>query len=190
METKIDRRIKYTKMVLKQSLLDLLLEKPINKVSVTEICRKADINRNTFYKHYANPEDLLAQIQDEYFLITQDILHQLKHSSTLEAMLTELCRNAAKNHELMQVILTDKGDRVFLERVLEYSYEEVLIAWKRLGLKASDEEFRDIFRFIAHGAIAIIENWLRNGTNEAPEKIAGTLNQLVYHGISAYIVQS
>ena len=47
-----DRRVRYTKTVLKQSLLELMKDRPIGKITVTEICRLADVNRNTFYAHY------------------------------------------------------------------------------------------------------------------------------------------
>ena len=46
---KTDRRVKYTKQAIRDSFLKLLSEKPIEKISVTEICREAEINRGTFY---------------------------------------------------------------------------------------------------------------------------------------------
>ena len=55
---KTDRRVKYTKQAIRDSFLKLLSEKPIEKISVTEICREAEINRGTFYSHYTNPYDL------------------------------------------------------------------------------------------------------------------------------------
>ena len=38
-----DRRTKYTKTVIRQALFDLLQEKPINKITVTDVCKLADI---------------------------------------------------------------------------------------------------------------------------------------------------
>ena len=49
---KEDRRVRYTKLAIRESFLALLSEKPIEKISVTEICKRADINRGTFYSHY------------------------------------------------------------------------------------------------------------------------------------------
>ncbi|MFD1904069.1 TetR/AcrR family transcriptional regulator [Paenibacillus rhizoplanae] len=53
----------YKKMVIKESLLKLLTERSINKVTVTDICREANINRNTFYSHYASQFELLSTIE-------------------------------------------------------------------------------------------------------------------------------
>jgi len=58
-DKKEDRRTLYTKSVVKRSLLELMQVKPISKISVSEICKKADINRNTFYHYYYGPENLL-----------------------------------------------------------------------------------------------------------------------------------
>ena len=54
-----DRRTKYTKSVIRQALFDLLKEKPLNKITVTDICKMADINRSTFYSYY---EDVYAPV--------------------------------------------------------------------------------------------------------------------------------
>ena len=45
---KEDRRVRYTKQAIRDGFLTLLSRKPIEKISVTEICREADINRGTF----------------------------------------------------------------------------------------------------------------------------------------------
>ena len=59
---KTDRRIKYTKMVLKEALIEILQERPVERVTVKEICDRADVNRSTFYVHYGSPQELLESI--------------------------------------------------------------------------------------------------------------------------------
>ena len=62
---KIDRRVRYTKEAIRESFFALLEQKPVEKISVTEICRGADINRGTFYSHYTDPFDLRRSLADE-----------------------------------------------------------------------------------------------------------------------------
>ena len=62
---KQDRRVRYTKMVLRDSLLELMQTAPINKITVKDICERADVNRGTFYLHYQDPYDLMHQIENE-----------------------------------------------------------------------------------------------------------------------------
>ena len=51
---KLDARKRYTQMILKQSFLKLLKEKPVNKITVKELCELSQINRATFYTHYSD----------------------------------------------------------------------------------------------------------------------------------------
>ncbi|MFA7674359.1 MAG: TetR family transcriptional regulator, partial [Clostridia bacterium] len=48
-----DRRVRYTKMVLKESFINLLSKKGISNITIKQICEDADINRATFYTHYS-----------------------------------------------------------------------------------------------------------------------------------------
>ena len=46
-----------------ESFISLLKQKPIDKISVTELCQAANVNRGSFYAHYADVYDLLGQIE-------------------------------------------------------------------------------------------------------------------------------
>lgn len=64
---KTDRRTLYTIQVIKDVYLELLHEKNWEKISVTEICKRAEINRTTFYLHYESSTHVLEDILDELF---------------------------------------------------------------------------------------------------------------------------
>lgn len=67
---KTDLRIIKTKEGLRTALLKMLEEKPLEQISISELCREAKINRGTFYLHYANVDALF----EEYFReITRDL---------------------------------------------------------------------------------------------------------------------
>ena len=62
-----NRRVQMTKRLLKEALLELLDEKPLEKISVTDVCRRADVNRSTFYAHYMDTTALLHEMEQEVF---------------------------------------------------------------------------------------------------------------------------
>jgi AcrR family transcriptional regulator len=62
----MDRRVKYTKKVIKDTFIDLLDKKDISKVTVSEICKIADVNRATFYRYYLDVFDLLEKMEQEF----------------------------------------------------------------------------------------------------------------------------
>ena len=62
-----NQRIRLSKKLLKNALLELLREKRIDKISISELCSAAQINRTTFYKYYGNQYDLLAEMEQDFF---------------------------------------------------------------------------------------------------------------------------
>ena len=59
---KQDRRTRYTRQTIKDTFLELLKQKSFTKITVTEICKNAEINRGTFYLHYYDIYDVLSDI--------------------------------------------------------------------------------------------------------------------------------
>ena len=61
-----NRRVRMTKRLMKDALLELLGEKDLANISVTAICETADVHRSTFYNYYTDPADLLRDIEQDY----------------------------------------------------------------------------------------------------------------------------
>ena len=62
---KVDKRIRRTKKILTEALIEILKEKNVMDVTVSELEKKADVTRTTFYQYYLDPVDMLEQLQDE-----------------------------------------------------------------------------------------------------------------------------
>ena len=69
---KTDARVKYTRMVLKKALLELMQHKPVNKITVKEVCERAELNRATFYAHYPDVRGVTEEIENEIIVIGQE----------------------------------------------------------------------------------------------------------------------
>ncbi|MCR4675397.1 MAG: TetR/AcrR family transcriptional regulator, partial [Lachnospiraceae bacterium] len=64
-EKKEDGRVIYTKMRIQTAFYELLNEYDYEKITVTLLCKEADINRATFYKHYLDIDDLVDKLQEK-----------------------------------------------------------------------------------------------------------------------------
>ena len=62
-----NRRVRMTKKLLNNSLLHFLETKTVNKVTVTEICEEADVNRSTYYAHFTDPYQQLKSMEESIF---------------------------------------------------------------------------------------------------------------------------
>ncbi len=156
-DLKEDRRTKYTKMVLSQSLLELMQEKEIAKITVTEICRKADINRNTFYKYYYGPEDLLSTLEDQLMEI---ITGSLSQSGDVTKMGRDLLSILLENKDLCRVILSDHGNQELLHRILKLTRHAFLEEWKLRVSPESAHHVENMYLYGEGGMIALIRHWV------------------------------
>ena len=86
-----DRRVKYTLLALRSSLLELMRKKDISRITVKELCERADVNRGTFYAHYASPVDLLEQIERE---LLEEVLSSLDSKLATGSLAAPMRRRA------------------------------------------------------------------------------------------------
>ncbi len=185
---KIDRRVKYTKMVLKESLIELLKNKHISKISIKEICEKADINRATFYAHYKDQYDLRLQIENEMIEEINNYLNSYSFSSpeniSLE-MLVKIFEYIKENAEVCIVLLGDTGDINFQKKVMMLVQEQCISAWTSIKeIKQEDAEF--IYTFYAIGSVGIIQKWLAEDIEKPATEMAALILKLANSGLSAF----
>lgn len=182
----MDRRIKYTKNIIKETVFNLLETKEINKISVTEICRIADINRATFYRYYLDVFDLLKQIQDEF---VSELLNSIKRSEqySVFSFSKEYLEVLNNNQKLVKILFTNKNFD-FLSDILELSYEQCEAKWLKLNPDISKEKIEYASVFIFNGALGIVNLWIQNDFDKSIEEVASTIEDLSYHGIQKYIL--
>ncbi|MCY8607481.1 TetR family transcriptional regulator, partial [Bacillus sonorensis] len=76
MAKQTDRRINRTKRMIRDALSELMEEKAFEEITVTDMTKKADINRGTFYLHYQDKYDLLDQSEEEIIDEIREIAKQ------------------------------------------------------------------------------------------------------------------
>lgn len=177
-------------MALRQSLLTLMRENPVNRISVKDICALADVNRSTFYTHYTDAYDLLRHIQEEFF---ESILSALQRYDAVEAtraLVLEIVSAIPGQSDLCQVLFSDYGDEAFLRRIMYIAHDRSLEAWNRRFEGVSPEELEFAYAFAANGSVGIIRRWIAGGLHEEEKKIAELIDGLTYQGLSRFIPQA
>lgn len=184
-----DRRIKRTKKAMTEALAKLLLEKPLNNISVREIAEIADINRGTFYLHYRDVYDMAEHLQNEIFEKFNEIVenHEPKNSSDyLFPLLAELFNLLSENAALARVLISKNGDAVFVDKLKQVIREKCFVNIREeLNIK-SDDEFDYFYNYIVSGCIGICGAWLNNGMREEPKEMALLAERLIKNSALAY----
>lgn len=179
----IDKRVKHTKQFLKEALIELLKEKPLSKISITELCKKADINRNTFYCHYNYPEEILIEMQEEIFHQFQKLFNENKNESSL---ILNICRILKESPRLYYITFNSSDGR-FLEQLISLSHDKNIYDWKKITEFKDSRTAEMFYRFMLSGATSIIRTWCDNGFKETPEEISQFIIDLSLYGMKGII---
>lgn len=166
---KDDKRVKYTKMFLKDALIELMKEKSIEQVSITELCNKADINRNTFYSHFNNVYDVLHMVEHE---LEEELLVNMSLQITNKKILYELFENIQKHGNTYRILLSVNGDKVFMWKLFEEIKQIVITEFSNQKIMLDDIKMEMLFEFLFFGSMSIVKRWLDSGTIQSPKAIA------------------
>ena len=164
-----DSRLRYTKECLYSSFLELLAEKPVNDITVIEVCERAGVSRKTFYKYYSDQFALLVAMQDDLF---EDYRHQLEgQPAEVSQIMPVLIRFVDENRVLVRAAFANQGEGNFVNRVLDDLYATYCTDWEQANPALSESDVEFLFYFAVSGLFGIVRHWLF----EHPELSADTV---------------
>jgi len=168
------RKTKYTQKALKDSLIELMQEKSISKITIKELCAHADLNRTTFYVHYADQYQLLASIEDETLSWVKETIAGFSGKTNKKDFITSIEKvfeYLIENRNHIQVLMSEQGDIGFQRNLLAVVYEQcgALLSNDQGAGKAKSELY---FVFLVNGSVGLIQHWLKNGMKQSAEEMA------------------
>src|SRR5450759_3977791 len=93
---RIDRRVRRTRDVLGDALVDLMHEKPFAAITVQQVIDRADVGRSTFYTHYRDKDDLFLSDVEDFFEAISTMLERNCEDSKRVAPVRELFTHVAE----------------------------------------------------------------------------------------------
>ena len=174
---KSDRRVRYTKQVIKENFLELLLHRPSHKITVKELCEKAEINRTTFYSHYDDIYSLTEELQMESINEIKQSL--LKYSAKEKDMVLYFVKVLKENHPFYnEYIFHDENSKFFI-RLFSECKDLILSQWITRESKISQTQQEWLYTFLSSGCTGVLRTWIMDGMKESTDEVAGFLNQLI-----------
>ena len=177
---KTDKRYVMTDQKIAETFLALLDTVGYQKISVSAIVKKARINRSTFYEHFLDKEDLMAQVQTR--LITKIVeglpevtVLKLDDHELIDSRINLLIHRIYDHKEAIKLFLSDKSDGLFTARFSVFS-EQFLID----GNIVQAIDLPDVYVFsIFQGMILnLIKIWIERDFIETPEEFAKIISRI------------
>lgn len=162
MNTKNNQRTRLSKILLKNALMDLLSEKgSVTKISVRELCERADLNRSTFYAHYSEPKELLEEVEAELLDATREHLQKIGAENDIGAhrYLLSFLIYIKENDKPFRTLLIDAGDPEFRSKFMQQSIIQFI---ENLNISFPKDQEQYIYSYILNGSTGVIIQWMRS----------------------------
>lgn len=152
---KTDARVRYTQKVLKDSFLKLLEKKPVNKITVKEVCELAELNRATFYAHYSDCFALLESIEREMLESFEESLKYIR-SLDMTSLMDAIYEMIDRNDHACRVLVFCGGDRKIIGEMIALAKESSLDYWRGELKHASEAELDMLYIHLSNGLLHVV----------------------------------
>lgn len=175
-----DPRVRRTRKALRSGLLELAEQKDFAEITASEIARYAGVNRNTFYVHYRDKQDLLMDAMDELFaeitastrvfVETAGILHPGMIPPEMNEQLAAFDRHRG----LLRRLLSEHGSQAFSARLRTFHAEFFLEIWRNQHVEVTKDGAPPEFRaeYVASAMEGALRWWLEHGQSVSYQHIA------------------
>ena len=178
-----DRRVKYTKRVLQDAVLELLKTRPIATLTIKEVCELADVNRGTFYLHYSEPKEILKEIENEFISENMATFDAYWKQERDMGMMAKLFSCILENKSLMRILLGENGDPQFLRSLTQLCKEGILDEWQKEFPNYERSKLNFLFDFVFPGSMRLILNWIDDDQGLSVEQFAHRLERLGHYSL-------
>ena len=173
-ERKENQRTRLTKRLLRESLLELLEEKPVERITVKELCEAAELNRSTFYAYYQDVLSLYYEMGNE---LVDALLDYVRTGGVeTESMLTYI-----KERREMFALLIYNGQFMDMNSPLQRrGFEETIrYTWPAgAEMDVVETEWKYVLQYMFMGGSGLIHRWVREGCDMEPAELAELLSGL------------
>lgn len=182
-----DHRTRVTKMLIRKAFTMLLGQKPIQSISIKELCEQAGINRGTFYRHYTDLFDLLHSIEADMLADFERAIAPLIAAPDSNVNLVRLTAGVFQclkdNSDLCTVTLGDWGDKSFALKLINIGREKCIECYSGYFKNASPQQIEYYYAFVSSGCIGLLEKWLEEGMVTPVEEIARMAEGIMLTGV-------
>lgn len=191
MPRKTDRRQIRTNQLLRKTLFELMQEKSVNAITVTDITSRADINRGTFYLHYRDVPDMLEKLKEEVMAEIRSIVLEIDPRDTrIYAEKGEpyppsiqIFEVLIKHGDFIKAVLGPNGDMSFVRQFRQFMTENMYDKQAfRMAAQNSRIPSDYLIAYMTSANIGLVIHWIESGMNLSAEEMGALMTQLINYG--------
>lgn len=178
---KIDRRIRKSREALKKAVIELMLEKDFDQITIQDIADRADVSRRTLYLHYTDKFDLLDKLIEEHIGNIREICESSDDATGYTEMGLVWFEYFEQHSMFFSVLLGSKGSVFFRGRFLEFFLGELEKDKSLSGGSGKDSaDIRNVdIQFLGSAIVGVVEWWFKNAQPLPPDVMAQRIGNLL-----------
>ena len=180
-----DRRVRRTRDRLGDALVELLVHKPFDQITVQEVLERADVSRSTFYSHFRDKNDLFLSDSDEFLEAMASALSRFEDKSERVAPVAELFAHLAEVRPFYNALVHSEKIRDVWElgrehfaRGIEKRFAEIP---RGRGIPAKQR--KALAHVAAGGLFSLLDWWMRNEAGFSPAQMDELFHRMVWSGV-------
>lgn len=184
MDKKTNRRVLKTKRAIYNAFVELLSEKEINHITITDISKKADINRKTFYNYYSNTYEVMEEIENltvDTFIKRLDAIEFTNMTDFLTEIFSQFTEIINSDLDFFSHLFKTNNRSILIVKIVEAIKEYIR---KRIEKEQEldIQKFNIVADFYIPGILSVYMNWFINNHNIPIEELSHILTDLILHG--------
>ncbi|MBH2031792.1 MAG: TetR/AcrR family transcriptional regulator [Pseudomonas sp.] len=186
----LDRRSLRSRSAILGAMLALLGEQPFARLTVAQICLRADVARPTFYLHFSGKEEALLSFMDEvfeqFFAEIEPQLPQAELNTT--AICLQLFEQWHRHRQLLRALLDAGLESTMQQRFRHYGARLVGRYLSQRQLRVQEPALMPyLIDSIAATALAFLMRWLREDLTQSVVELAACYESICRHGMLAML---
>lgn len=185
-----DHRTRVTQLLIRKAFTELLKTKPIQSISIKELCEEAGINRGTFYTHYSDIYQLLHKIEDEMLVDFEKSLEPMLSAENKQLnpveLSTEIFQCLKDNSDVCIMTLGDYGDKEFALKLINIGREKCVETYSRYFKNTTPQQIEYFYAFASAGCMGLLQKWVADGMSCSAAEMAQMAESLMIHGVGFF----
>ncbi len=181
---KKDMRVAVTERMLREGMLRCLEDKPLSRITVSDLCRESGINRSTFYTHYETPTGILREMARRYAgqltaVYTGEMeTHRGSDEAALEACLDYIARHRSE----IKILFSKNAEHCLSGFGMEIVAEKAAQSPLMFSPSENREDAMLCSVTVAAGICGLMEVWLTMDIDKTPAELVGILKRTIRAG--------
>jgi AcrR family transcriptional regulator len=183
MEKKEYRSAIRSRKMIRQAFFELLKEKNFEKITVTDIVKKAEINRSTFYAHYPDVMGVVEEIQQEILTYTQQFMENVDFKDFYDnpkPHLQHIVKLVAENNELYRLLMTSAMAAKQLACLKYILIDRTIETLEMRNGSINKFEWEFSIRFYMGGIIDVYTQWMNGVIDCSLDDLTDQLANIIY----------